>query len=313
MRFASIVSLLSVVAGAPLDKRQSGALSASDISVLQLALFLEHLEVSLYSGGYLNFTEAQYEEQGFPAPNRINVGVIAEQEAVHVSTIASTLSANGVTPIPACVYKFPYTDVKSFYGLADLITTNGIGAYLGGALGLMDNPALLTIASSILTVEARHDAYLRKGVNQSPFPNPFDTPESAVYAYQNAMPFLANCPELLPIPTPPSLSVAPAQYPAADVDPIPVAGTLELTWTGTATPVSSSTPLYAAFIQGVGLPLYAPISITGSMAGSAQVPSSLDGTLFVVLTTFSGGLNATELAATGTLAGPTVFAIDSAP
>ena len=52
--------------------------SATDESVLQLALYLEHLETALYTGGYENFTDAQYIAAGFPPGFRDNVGVIAQ-------------------------------------------------------------------------------------------------------------------------------------------------------------------------------------------------------------------------------------------
>lgn len=42
------------------------------------ALYLEHLEQSLYTGGFNNFTDAEYEAAGFPPGFRENVGVIAE-------------------------------------------------------------------------------------------------------------------------------------------------------------------------------------------------------------------------------------------
>ena len=51
----------------------------------------------------------------------------------------------------------------------------GIGAYLGGSVPLSDNPTLLTTAGSILTNEARHDAFLRAGVGASPFPSSWCT------------------------------------------------------------------------------------------------------------------------------------------
>lgn len=79
MRFsiASLaLGLLPIISAAP-AAIQKRALSASDTSVLQLALFLEHLELNLYTGGYLNFTDAQYTAAGFPPGFRDNVGVIA--------------------------------------------------------------------------------------------------------------------------------------------------------------------------------------------------------------------------------------------
>lgn len=94
MRFsiASLaIGLLPLVstAPAPLQKR---ALSASDTSVLQLALFLEHLELNLYTGGYLNFTDAQYIAAGFPAGFRANVGVIASVRTVYLAASYSFLT-----------------------------------------------------------------------------------------------------------------------------------------------------------------------------------------------------------------------------
>ena len=49
------------------------------------ALYLEHLEQSLYTGGFNNFTDAEYEAAGFPPGFRENVGVIAEVCSIIVS------------------------------------------------------------------------------------------------------------------------------------------------------------------------------------------------------------------------------------
>ncbi|KAL8708287.1 MAG: hypothetical protein Q9225_007625, partial [Loekoesia sp. 1 TL-2023] len=151
---AAAFALLPLAFSHPLEKRQNAlppVNSATDESVLQLALYLEHLELSLYTGGFENFTDAEYTAAGFPPGFRENVGVIAQHEATHASTIATILSDAGYTPVPPCSYKFPYNDPKSFVGLANMITSVGIGAYLGGGSLLTDDPNLLTAASSILT------------------------------------------------------------------------------------------------------------------------------------------------------------------
>ena len=62
-----------------LEKR---ALSDSDTAVLSLALFLEHVEYALYTGGYNSFTDDQYTAAGFPAGFRDNVGMIATVSSI---------------------------------------------------------------------------------------------------------------------------------------------------------------------------------------------------------------------------------------
>lgn len=47
--------------------------------------------------------------------------------------------------------------------------------YLGAAKDIVEDE-YLTVAGSILAVEARHTSYIRASLGQSPFPNPFDTP-----------------------------------------------------------------------------------------------------------------------------------------
>jgi len=95
-----------------LSQSNSGTLSQSDMNIVELALFLEHLEYNLYTGGFENFTEEQYEQFGFPAGFRDGVGVTAQQEGVHVATLTEVLTSNGVAPIPNCSYNFPYSNPK---------------------------------------------------------------------------------------------------------------------------------------------------------------------------------------------------------
>ncbi|KAL9129978.1 MAG: hypothetical protein Q9217_001736 [Psora testacea] len=279
-----------------------------DESVLQLALYLEHLEGALYTGGYENFTDQQYNEEGFPPGFRENVGVIAQHEGIHAQTISDILTKAGYTPVPPCSYKFPYNSPTSFVDLANMITSVGIGAYLGGGSMLTDNPSLLTAASSILTVEARHDSYLRAGLGASPFPTAFDTSLTAVFAYNLAQMFVVQCPQQLPLPILPKLTLE-APIPPPNLQPPISAGTpLKFTYDPSKflVEIDPKAPLYIGFINQVTNVTYTVVSSCGTGCATIPVPEGAAGVAFAVLTTFDGqnALTEDQLAQFGTLAGP---------
>ncbi|MCJ1320973.1 hypothetical protein MMC15_006314 [Xylographa vitiligo] len=309
MRFSLAVQalgLLSLALAAPVQKRQILPLSANDESVLQLAVFLENLEHTLYTGGYENFTDAEYTAAGFPPGFRENVGVIATHEAIHIGALSGILETYGIAPVPNCTYNFPYDSPTSFVDLANMITTVGIGAYIGGSTLLVDNPNLLEDAASILPMESRHDAYLRTGIGASPFPTAFDTPLTAVWAYNLASMFVVSCPMYLPIILLPKLNLTSPMPPPNLQPPTPAGTILEFAWDPTTffVPVDPSAPLYIAMINQISPPIFEQITMTGTGMGTVPVPANVSGVVFAVLTTFAGGLNETELTNFGTLAGP---------
>lgn len=68
-------------------RREGGSLpailSANDENVARLALYLEHLERVLNTGGFDNFTEQQYQAEGFPPGFRDNIGLIGSVGSFH--------------------------------------------------------------------------------------------------------------------------------------------------------------------------------------------------------------------------------------
>ena len=187
-----------------------------------------------------------------------------------------------------------------------LLFSVGIGAYLGGALNLVDNPTLLTDASSILTNEARHDAYLRAGVGGSPFPVPFDTSLTAVFAYNLAQQFIVSCPQPLPLIVLPMLSLTSPMPPANLQPPTPAGTTLTFEWNPAQffVSVDPNAPLYIALINQISPPIFAEVTKTSASTGTVPVPVGVGGAAFAILTTFSGGLDIMQLTSFGTLAGP---------
>ena len=113
MRFtiACLIGLVASVLAVPVEKRANTLPpvdSATDESVLQLALYLEHLELALYTGGFQKFTDAEYAAAGFPAGFRENVGVIASvcflpslssTEARVLTTVRDSMKQR--TPLPS--------------------------------------------------------------------------------------------------------------------------------------------------------------------------------------------------------------------
>lgn len=187
-----------------------------------------------------------------------------------------------------------------------MITSVGIGAYLGGSERLTDSPVLEEAAGSILAVEARHDAYLRTGLGASPFPTSFDTGLSAVWAFNLAQMFVVSCPQQLPIVRLPKLNVTTLS--PIHLQPAVTAGTMvHFDWDPSTffVTVAPDAPLYIAMVnQNISAPVFQPVTKTGNDSGSVPVPAGFGGIAFACLTTFGGGLTLDQLTSFGTLDGP---------
>ena len=225
-----------------------------------------------------------------------------------MATISAILEKAGYTPVPSCSYKFPDNSPTSFVDLANMITSVGIGAYLGGAELITDDPMLEVASASILTVEARHDAYLRAGVGGSPFPTSFDTALTAVFAYNLAQMFIVECPQQLPLTILPKLTLESPMPPSNLQPPTPAGTLLKFTYDPSTffVKVAPDAPLYIGLINMVTNITYTEVTSCGTGCATIPVPEGAAGAAFAVLTTFSPADASTEdqLTSFGALAGP---------
>ena len=164
----------------------------SDVDVLNFALTLEHLENAFYRDGLPLFPDLGTDNlAGFSISEQL--AAIGAHEAAHVVTLTDVIASLGGTPAEEQVYNFEdaYADDASFLETAMALENVGVQAYNGAGAFLTD-PGLLTAAGSIVSVEARHAAYLNLINDEDPFPVAFDEALTPAEVLDAAGPFLAS-------------------------------------------------------------------------------------------------------------------------
>ena len=179
-----------------------------------------------------------------------------------------------------------------------MLSSVGVGA----ALALADevsalDPELVSGLASIAATEARHSAFFEVASGQVPNPSPFDTPVAGVWAYNLALNFIVpgSCPVSPPFQIIPKLTASAQE------------GTTiwSFSWDPTQEPVvrEAGRPLFIAWVNQLGSPIYTELSLTSNGTGTAQIPQGMEGAVFAALTS-QGSLTTTDELAGSTLAGP---------
>jgi hypothetical protein len=187
--------------------------------------------------------------------------------------------------------------------LSSVLEGVGVSAYLGAAAEILDK-SYLTIAGSILVVEARHSSYIRAALGESPFPKPFDTPLDFNQVYSLAAQFItgfaAGDPAKLPFMAFPPLTIQPSQYPYT-------AGSSSVTFSHAKQNalakglITSSTNVYAVLFSGLDT-YYVQVYETRGNGGdfkfdhipagdASQGQLAPTGQVYVVLSTADGVAN----------------------
>ncbi|KAH8171021.1 ferritin-like domain-containing protein [Sarocladium implicatum] len=269
---ALLFSATSLVAAAPLEKRAG----VTDADILNYALTLEHLEDTFYREALEKYSESDFAAAGFDSTFYNNIKTVASDEAAHVAFLTSALKAAGATPVAACTYDFGYDSVETFLATASILEGVGVSAYLGAAADIMSK-TYLTAAGSILTVEARHSAYIRSGNKQVPFAQPFDAPLTLNEVFSLASGFIKSCPEsnpALPVKAFPALALDPATK-----MPVKTGDTVTLQ---TPNYKLEGGEVYAAFIAVTGPTFVEATPVDGGF--EVEIPKGFAGQTYVVLT-----------------------------
>lgn len=132
---------------------------STDFGVLNYAYALEQLEAAFYAAvvGYAAFGTT------FSAQERLVLQDIALHEAAHRDFFAAAIPALGGQAIPTLTTVFTsinFADRTQVLNTAQMFEDLGVGAYNGAGFYLRD-PALLTLAGKIVSVEARHASAIR--------------------------------------------------------------------------------------------------------------------------------------------------------
>lgn len=136
---------------------------AQDVEILKFALTLEYLEAAFYteavSKGALKGETLQFAR------------VVGAHERAHVAFLKKALGSKAQKS-PTFDFKGTTEDQGKFQATAVLLEDTGVAAYNGQGPNLTKKT--LAAAGSIVSVEARHAAWIRDIVGQNPAPKAFD-------------------------------------------------------------------------------------------------------------------------------------------
>ncbi|KAI0403227.1 ferritin-like domain-containing protein [Xylaria palmicola] len=283
-----------------LAKRQNAAAQAlglQDVDILQFALTLEWLEASFYQQGFAQFPDDQFTALGLTATQLADLKGIGTSEQAHVGLLQSAIAQAGVQPVQPCTYNFGFTDAAGMVATAAVLESVGVSAYLGAA-PLVSDGGILSTAASIVTVEARHQSFIRGASGVAVSPSPLDTPLGPKAVFSLAAPFIASCPS--------GSNLALTAFPAlAMTEPAPVAGVMSLV-AGTNIKVQSDAASGASFCGFTNSAAPGGTAFTAFDAtNGCALPPNLAGLVYVTLTSDAPatGVLTDEI----TLAGPMVM------
>ena len=290
-RSAASLLLVSTITAHPVEKRQA---AVTDLDILQYALTLEHLENVFYKKAISTMPESMFLAAGFSSAYYNNLLYVAMDEEQHVQLLSSSIAGAGATPVAACTYDFPFTDPKSFVGLASILEGVGTSAYLGGA-GLITSKEYLGVAGSILVTESIHTSLQRFNLGQIAPANAYGTALGLNDVYTMAAAFIVSCPASnppLPVKAFPALKAVQGQPTMQGISfTFMAAGAVPATF-------------FVTFVSGLNI-----TSVAGTMSGdtiTATIPNTIAGQSYAFITNAATNMSVTD---DMVLFGPTVVEV----
>ncbi len=153
-----------------------------DVAILNYALTLEYLEAAFYNEALA--------KAGTRGALLAATKIIAKHENAHVTFLKKTLGSKAKKK-PKFDFGGATSDPAAFLKTAVVLEDTGVTAYSGQATRIKQ-AAVVKAAVSILTVEARHAAYLRGLNNQTFAPRTFDKPATMKQVLKGAGPFIVK-------------------------------------------------------------------------------------------------------------------------
>jgi hypothetical protein len=157
---------------------QSGG---GDIEILNFALTLEYLEAAFY--------EEALSKAILSGDAKKLAKEIGDHEKQHVEALTGAIKKAGGKPVAAPKVAFPLTDQASFLKLAETFEDTGVSAY-NGAAPMISSTEVLTVAGSIVQVEARHAAAIRLLKGDQPTVGAFDSTLKKAQVLKAVKPFI---------------------------------------------------------------------------------------------------------------------------
>jgi hypothetical protein len=192
--FGAISTLFAGLTLAHPVNLQARQLSSVDVTILQFALTLEHLETEFYRQALSSFSVQSFLDAGFDEAFFLNLQFIAADEIAHVQLLQTAIATAGAIPVAPCQYNFGFgSDVKTFVTISAILESIGSSAYLGAA-PFVTSPDILSVAASIMVTEALHTSLQRTSLGAIGAADPFGTPLGPNAVFSLAAQFITSCP-----------------------------------------------------------------------------------------------------------------------